>query len=125
MKRFKQIDIAIQVVAIVGSIIYGLVDRSTNFIFGYFVVGGLQIISFLVHWALNGNNGFTPGRRRYGWFLLVLAILALLCWVIPEVLIILLYLLLLPMLFVAPVIAIAYCNMCYNELKCINHENEQ
>jgi hypothetical protein len=124
MKRFKQIDIAVQIAAIVASIIYALVDRSTNFIFGYFVVGGLQIISFLVHWAISGTGGLTPGRRRYGWFLLTVAFLALLCWATPLALIILLYLFLLPMLFVAPVIAIAYSNMCYNELKRINHENK-
>jgi hypothetical protein len=124
MKKVKQIDIVIQIVAIVGSIVYAIADRSTNFIFGYFVVGGLQIIGFLAHWALSGSKGLTPARRRYGWFLLVLAVLALIAWAVPVLLVALLYLILLPLLFVAPVVALVYCNMCFNELKLIHHENK-
>lgn len=124
MKKVKQIDIGIQIVAIIGSIIYAIADRSTNFIFGYFIVGGIQIISFLVHWAFSGTKGLTPARRRYGWFLLVLAVLTLMAWAAPVLLLALLYLILLPLLFVAPVVAFVYCNMCYNELKPIHHETK-
>jgi hypothetical protein len=124
MKKIKQIDLAVQIVAIVGGIIVSAVLGYTGekfaVIYAYFIVGAVQLISFFGHLAAGPVFSSTPGRRRYGYFLLVLVVLLVLGMATQLILFALLAL-----LFVAPVVALLYCNMCYNELKLINHENEQ
>jgi phosphatidylglycerophosphate synthase len=125
MKKIKQIDLAVQIVAIFGGIIIsatlGYTGKEFAFIYAYFIVGAVQLISFFGHLTAGSEIGLTPGRRNYGRFLVVLAILLALGFATG----ILLVLVLMGLLFVAPIVALLYCQMCYNELKLINHENKQ
>lgn len=124
MKKIKQIDIGLQLVAIFGGIIasaiIGYTGKEFAFIYVYFIVGAFQLISFFGHLSAGSAIGLTPGRRKYGWFLIVLAVLLLLGLISGF----LFMFVLLALLFVAPVVALLYCNMCFNELKLVHHETK-
>jgi hypothetical protein len=124
MKKFKQIDVIAQLVAIIGgtitSIVAGYTGQEFAFLYAYFAVGGLQLISFFGHLAAGPNIGLTPGRRRYGIFLLVTVVAVALGFAAGYFLLLVLF----PLLFAAPIAAICYCNMCYNELKLVTDENK-
>lgn len=124
MKKIKQLDIALQLIAMFGGIIasgiIGYNGKEFAFIYVYFIVGALQLISFFGHLAAGSAIGLTPGRRKYGWFLIVLTILLL----ISPFTGFLFVFVLLALLFVAPIVALLYCNMCFTELKLIHHESK-
>lgn len=112
MKKFKTIDIWISTLLITISIIIGLIERNHTVIACYFIVGGWQIISMLVHGI---NRWFTEMygiRYFYHSTVLVIIIVSILgIWVYPLILI-LLYIL----LYVAPVMAVFYTWLCYREV---------
>lgn len=124
MKKIKQLDLSLQIMAIVVAIIVSVVknvgDIAFDFIYFYFIVGGLQLISFFGHLAAGAKIGLTPGRRMYGFFLIVLPAFLVFCMGTE-----LLFLALYGLLFISPFAALLYLIMCYNELKPISHENEQ
>lgn len=115
MKEFKQVDWLISLSLIVLFLVAGLLD-SIWFIYGYFSVGGWQIISMLVH-ELSG--WFVPkGSLRRNYHLVVLAIVI----VGPSFLVFppLVYVsgfILFTLLFAAPVMALFYTSLCYDEWK--------
>jgi hypothetical protein len=79
---------------------------------GYFVVGGWQLISMLVHIT---NNWFTnrhSARYVYQTFVLVIICLGITGIIVPQVLMAMLFLL----VFVSPFMAIYYTWLCYHEL---------
>jgi len=49
MKRFKTIDLFINIILIIGSAVYCLIKQDGTFFYGYFIVGGWQVISMIVH----------------------------------------------------------------------------
>ena len=49
MKKFKKIDVWISIILITGFAIATLINRDNTFMLGYFVVGGWQVISMVVH----------------------------------------------------------------------------
>jgi hypothetical protein len=109
MKKFKQIDLWLQLTAL----LVGITSPAWggDLFFAYFLVGGAQLLSFFVHLFAGPAIGRTPGRRKYGTFLIVLVILlvlGMLTWTI--------FFILIGLLMVAPVVAILYASMCYNEL---------
>ena len=111
MKKFKQIDFWISVGLILGSVIYGA-KENLNFFAGYFIVGGWQVISMLIHFF---NKWFCErGSKRYNYHRTVVVIL--LCTALGFVVYPLLMLVCFTLLFIAPVMAIYYTWICYNEI---------
>lgn len=125
MKKLKEIDLWLQIAALVGGGICGSLYAERSLLIVYFLVGGVQVLSFLAHLAAGSAVGLTTGRQRYGWFLIILGSLLLFGWAIeredlPEIV-------LHPLLLIAPIVAFLYARMCYNELenlKLVNDENK-
>ena len=110
MRKFKQTDFLVNWVLIVACVGWGFVTFDERFLIGYFVVGGWQVISMIVH-AINGwfcEKG--TARLNYHWTVLVIVAIALLGWAIPPLLIIYF-----PLLFMSPFMAIWYTSLCYDE----------
>ncbi len=112
MKQFKIIDFWVSVGLIVGFFVAALINKDETFLFGYFIIGGWQIVSMLVHvW---GRWFCNKGSSRYNYHLLViiLLLLSLSGFVFYGFLFGLMYV----MLFAAPVMAVFYTWLCYNEV---------
>lgn len=111
MKTFKMVDFYISAALMAGFAILSLIKPDVTFLIGYFVVGGWQIISMLVH-ELKG--WFVPkgsARRLYHTITISILISALVGLLVTPVRAMLAFI----FLFAAPVMAVYYCMMCYNE----------
>ncbi len=103
MKKFKIIDLSINIALILGFGIYWLIKQDNSFFLAYFVVGGWQLISIMIH-AHQKIFTFKKGSRYiYHWVTLIcLATLPLgSFWIL---------------LFTAPFMAIYYTYLCYHEV---------
>ena len=112
MERFKKTDLIISISLIIACTIISLLKNDVTFIYSYFIVGGWQVISMVVH-AING--WFTrKGSVRviYHWIVVIIFVVASLAFMIP-VLFAIYYI----MLFAAPILAIFYTIICYQEVK--------
>lgn len=124
MKQFKIIDFWVSVGLILGFVFYGLYKKDVSFISGYFVVGGWQIISMLVHFFNHWFCSRRTKRYRYHITVMILVFLAVIVLCFYKLLFIyhllfliqLLYYLLFALLFTAPFMAIFYTYLCYNEV---------
>lgn len=96
---------------ILASIIYAFALHNENALVGYFLVGGWQLISVLVHAV---NKWFTNDHKRPNYHLLIAftAIAVLVGFLLPEVLWIMMFIL----LFVSPFMALYYLRICYSEV---------
>ena len=110
MKKYKQIDTWMNGALIVGSIGWGFVTFDERFLLGYFVVGGWQVVSMIVH-AINGWF-CEKGSNRYNYQIatLIIVMISALGFVVYPLLIIFFLL-----LFISPFMAIWYTSLCYNE----------
>lgn len=107
MRKFKEVDMWISIVLIVGFSIATLIKQDNTFIIGYFVVGGWQVISMIVH-AVTGTFTHSRGYRfAYHWiaFISVITMPIGSFWIL---------------LFTAPVMAVYYTGLCYTELRKMN-----
>ena len=112
MKKFKQTDLWISIGLIVFFIVYNLLAHtrdliSDNVFMAYFVVGGWQVISMIVH-ALTQTFTRPVGMRLvYHWIVFIaLATMPLgSFWVL---------------LFAAPFMALFYTWLCYQEVRKMN-----
>lgn len=112
METFKRTDLLINILLITGSTIFSLVKLDYSFIYCYLITGGWQVISMLVH---TSSGWFTRKKSRryyYHWVVSVIIAMGLLSFVIQIVAFI--YLI---MLFAAPIMAILYTHICYEEVK--------
>lgn len=118
MKTYKLYDLLISIGLIVLFLVISPFQKDFTFIIGYFVVGGWQLISMIVHIYY---NWFTqPGGKRYyyTWLVFIIIIMAILGFIIYPFLLIFYV-----MLFAAPFMAIYYAWMCYTEVRIIyKHE---
>jgi len=118
MKRFKVADFWISVLLIGGFLIFGVITRDQRSVYGYFAVGGWQVISMAVHWA---NKWFTKENQQrlyYHRFVLILSLVILLSTGIgqlTEILLIPVLVILWLLLFIAPLMAVFYAGICYEE----------
>jgi hypothetical protein len=63
MKEFKTIDVIIQVFLIIGISIKSLLNLDQTYVYGYFIIGGCQVTSMIVHHI---NKWYTrQGTRRF------------------------------------------------------------
>ena len=111
MKQFKIIDFWISVTLIVCFTIAGITRGGITFFYGYFIVGGWQLISMIVHFINHWFCNIGSTRYIYHW---VVAI-TIFCTVLGLVVYIFLYIILGVLILAAPVMAIFYTWMCYNE----------
>lgn len=111
MKEFKTIDVIVQILLIIGFSIQSIISMDQTFLIGYFVVGGWQVTSMIVHHV---NKWHTRhGNRRFYYHRISAAILIAMAagFVVPYLLIVWGV-----MLFVAPVMAIYYLAICCKEV---------
>lgn len=115
MKSFKQLDIILSIVLICVFAIISLISGIDSIVLGYFIVGGWQIISMIVHTSLGYFT--TKHKARYFYQILVIVVItiALLAFVIPTFFLIYYFL-----FFAAPLMALSYTYICYDELKRLN-----
>ena len=112
MKTFKKIDLWISILLIGFFLLLSLIKLDHTFLYGYVVVGSWQIISMLVHVF----TGYFTSKRysRHYYHLLIICILCILLvgWAIYP----LAFFVMMVLLFGAPVMAVIYTIICYNEL---------
>ena len=112
MKKFKIIDTWISILLIIGFFIASIIRLDYTFITGYFVVGGWQVVSMIIH-SINGWFMQKDGKRfRYQFAVGIILLLALAGWALNP----LLYLIMVVMIFAAPFMAIVYTMICYKEV---------
>lgn len=112
MKKIKQTDLAISIALIVVFLVMSLINQDITFIWGYFVVGGWQVISMIVHAICGWFTG--KGGRRYIYHCVVFCII--LAGLIGLMANVILAILAYPMLFAAPFMAVYYTWICFDEV---------
>src|SRR5689334_8026384 len=119
MKTFKSVDVVIQLVTIVGGISVCLLDFKFLF-YPYFIVGGWQLLSCLIH-SIVGSYYPVTSRKYYLWTLgiiFLLGLITLVAFSYNELILgdwIFYYLEFL--LIFSPIMAVWYCFICYKELR--------
>lgn len=114
MKTYKTIDFYGSLILMISAVIFAGIAGTDFFLVGYFVVGAWQLISVLIH----AVNGWFQGNKR-SWYNKIL-ILVLILSIFGIVSYCVLFILLLIMLFAAPVMAVYYAQLSYAELKAMN-----
>lgn len=107
MKNFKKIDTWISIILITVFAIATIINRDYTFLVGYFVVGGWQVISMLVHVY---NHSFTEKRGTryvYHW----ITFFSIITMPVGSFFI---------LLFTAPFMAIFYTWLCFDEVRKMN-----
>ncbi len=116
MKKFKIVDCWVSAILIAGSFVYGFTSKNFTFINGYFVVGGWQLISIITHYLTDTFMG--RSRNNYSKLIALIA-LSLLAIVIVaqawESFYGLMMIELLLLLVSAPLMAIYYTYLCFDE----------
>ena len=111
MKRFKKTDFEISVILIIVCTAFAFLKGGASFFIGYVVVGAWQLISMLVHYY---NDWFCEkGGKRLNYQTTVIVALssAIVGLIISPIILIVAVVL----LFAAPVMAIYYTWICYEE----------
>ena len=115
MKTFKLIDFWGQVSLIAASLL-SLMWRPDIVFLGYFVVGGWQVVSCLLHVSMPGGYLAVHDRKYYNrtliW-LLAIGILSIPFWLLYGFC----------LLIISPFLAIWYASICYAENKLIEHRS--
>lgn len=112
MKTFKRIDCWISAVLVILFAILSLIRMDATFIYGYFIVGAWQIISMLVHEYNRSFCGKGSARTMYHRIVIIVLSCALTGFLIYP----LLFIVLAGLLFAAPLMAVYYTWLCYNEV---------
>ncbi|MCP9752162.1 hypothetical protein [Ferruginibacter sp. HRS2-29] len=111
MRKFKLIDAWINIVLIIGAVIFSLASHDFDFIYSYFIVGGWQVFSMLTHTLCNWFIEPSEARLRYHYIVLIIAAFALIGALFNT----LLFCLMAFLLFAAPFMACYYAYLCYKE----------
>lgn len=109
MKTFKVIDCWLQIATIAVCLMLS-VTGVLDFYYAYFIVGGVQLISMLIHEAAHFFISAGTARRIYhnaAYFIVGCMILTI--WLQPFSYIFI------PMLFLAPFMGAYYLRLCYKE----------
>jgi hypothetical protein len=118
MKKFKSADLLISILLIVIAVVYAIIKRNQTAFAGYFVVGAWQVISMLLHYKKQLFTQTGGSRSNYHKCILAIALftaILLLAAKLTEWMLLPLLLFLAFLLFTAPVLAIYYAWLCYNE----------
>jgi hypothetical protein len=111
MKTIKLYDAWIQSTLIAVFILLSLINRDSNFLIGYFVVGAYQVVNTVIH-ALYDYKSVSKYRHYYNLTLIYLTVVIGIAFLVPYILFIVAYV----MLFVSPLMAIAYNSLCFFEV---------
>lgn len=118
MKTFKIIDTWVSIICIPAFIVFGVITRNERLFYGYFIIGGWQVMSMSIHYF---NRWFIkPGGERQFYhravFVLVLVIAVLIGLAqMNEYVFIPLLMIMFILLVTSPFMAIYYAFMCYQE----------
>ena len=104
MKKFKLYDAWISAILIIGFTVASFINQDHTFIIGYFVVGGWQVISMLVHVFTRTFTTRGGPRFVYHW----ITFISLVTFPFGSFWI---------LLFTAPFMAIYYTWICYGEVR--------
>ena len=104
MKKFKKIDVWISIILITGFALASIINYDNTFIVGYFVVGGWQVVSMLVHTTTKTFTQKRGSRYVYHW----VTVVSLATMPVGSFLI---------LLFTAPFMAIYYTWICLDEVR--------
>jgi hypothetical protein len=115
MKRFKQIDLGFSIASIIAFTIISLIRLDETFLYGYFIVGGWQVFSMVIHVFAGWFTEKNSVRRIYHW--ITFAVIAAGCLSLYIQIFLFVFVI---MLYFAPFIAIFYTGMCYQELRMMN-----
>lgn len=114
MRKFKRFDVWFNCVLILLSLTLAMVNSTAlDWMYGYFIVGGWQIISMLVHAKMHWFTDKRSFRIIYHHIVAAIIALAIAGIYIPDML----YLIMVSLLFIAPIMAISYTLMCYREYR--------
>jgi hypothetical protein len=106
MKLYKQIEVALNLLLIAAFAIVFAASQDFSLLFtAYFIVGGIQLLSIIVHFVKGWFTGKGSLRIGYYWFLLFVF---LFCCVGIGLFF---------LLFAAPLMALFYTYICYREYK--------
>ena len=111
MKLYKSLDVAVQLLIILGGITFCFFATGETFFYPYFILGGWQLLSCFIHMVLPEYYYPVKARNYYLITLFVLFALGLLS--VAGFLLPYLYFL----LFVSPFMGLWYCHLCYKEVK--------
>jgi hypothetical protein len=137
MKTFKITDLLLQLASVTGLFVYVLLNGTSDWVLpAYFAVGALQMVSMVVHQVV----GYAPKgslRRNYHRIVLGLAVFCaassglvflgnqLDIAAITGIFGTMLFVVLAALLFVAPVMAVAYWAKCFIETKQLFRKSER
>ena len=121
MKTFKITDAWLQLILLIVGISYDVYVISSGghlfdswFLAPYFIVGGIQVISCLLHLFFIDKTHKSGRRKEYHYVLVSIAAIACFREMIS----------LTGILLISPLIAVMYCAMCFNELKLFRYEQK-
>ncbi|MCX6317677.1 MAG: hypothetical protein NTW29_10320 [Bacteroidetes bacterium] len=123
MKKFKHADLVLQVLVLVLGFLANSIDSEVfPLVYLYFVVGGWQLISFLIHLFINDSWKATRERTAYAKTLVWMIGVGLFCLLLllAEIPVLILYLF--ALLFVSPVLAIWYFSICQTEWRILKRK---
>lgn len=113
MLLFKKIDLVGQICLIVYAILIALFKRDYELnITSYCMVGGWQVLSYLVHIFVSEHYYPAKQRDHYGYVLFWLLLVAAFLFIAKG-----LFLLVVALLFISPFLAIWYVIICDREIK--------
>ena len=122
MKTLKKTDLWLQALITFILLSIAIIENDFGYIFYlYFILGGLQVLSFLAHLFISAFWVNRNARTSYGQTLLWLVIIGLILYILLFAEIPLLIFFLLGMLVVSPAMAIWYFTIELQELKTIRH----
>ena len=109
MRTFKIIDCWLQMATIAVCLVLS-VSGTLAVYYAYFIVGGVQFISMLVHEAAHFFvTAGTPRRRYHNIVYIIVVCMIVSVWLEPFLFVFV------PLLFTAPFMAAYYLRLCYKE----------
>ena len=110
MGKFKKFDAGFSIILILAGMITGFVKMNGTILYVYFIVGGWQTLSMIVHLAF---KLFTRSKPRVVYHIAILNVLILILsgCIVPKVMKPALDILLIA----SPVLAVYYSYVCYHE----------
>ncbi|MBL7746877.1 MAG: hypothetical protein JNM19_05580 [Chitinophagaceae bacterium] len=120
MKLFKLTDILTQAGILVGSLVFIIIPQNSyNLINLYFIMGGWQVLSLLIHSLFAEGWLAQKDRRSYGKTILWTFITGILCYLSLFAGLPLIMLYLFALLIVSPMFAVWYFIICVKEWRSI------
>lgn len=119
MKIFKQADLLVQTLAITACFIWVLApgNEETRLFISFFIIGGLQLLSFFTHLFLKKNWLSSKQRDHYGKTLFWVLVTGIVSYTLTPLLLLYLF----GLLIASPVLAAWYLMICISEWKRIKY----